>query len=86
MLKPINTRYYILFCMFYGCMEILQGCQWYIGISIMSEICPPINRLLTYIAYLLIWLQPVMFSYIAKSVNNSNIISIFDYHTHCSFT
>jgi hypothetical protein len=66
-IKPSNGRYYIAFCLFYTCMELLQAFQWYIGVS-NSTSCTPLNSALTYVAYILIWLQPVMLSTMSTSL------------------
>ena len=62
--KPKNTQFYIIFCMFYMFMELLQAIQWYIGVYD----CSTLNYVSTCIAYIYIWLQPVMFSYISYAM------------------
>ena len=60
----LNTRYrseFLIFIYFYAVMEFLQLSQWIIG---SVNTCNITNKALTLIAYLLIWLQPIMFSYI----------------------
>lgn len=68
-LNPSHKRYYILFCLFYSCMELLQATQWLVGTSSDDAICSLPNRILTYGAYILIWLQPVLFSYISLGIS-----------------
>lgn len=51
---------YFVFVSLYTVMELLQFVQWII-LSFEYE-CGTLNVLTTYIAYMLIWLQPVMFS------------------------
>lgn len=50
---------YVMFVGFYTIMEFLQLVQW------VTLTYPITNALLTYVAYILIWAQPVMFSIIA---------------------
>lgn len=62
LVRRLNPRYkptFLVFIYFYAFMELLQLSQWLMG-SVNS--CTQINKFFTIIAYLLIWLQPVMFS------------------------
>lgn len=61
-LKPKNYVSYIIFSSFYLIMELFQMVQWMVLDFSVSE--SRLNTELTYVAYLLIWLQPVLFSYI----------------------
>ena len=61
--KPKYYQQFKHFLLFYTLMELLQSLQWYIGVGdINSNICPWLNTVLTVIAYILIWYQPIMFA------------------------
>lgn len=70
-IKPIYYKQFITFLLFYTIMELFQAIQWYIGVGNMNDInkCSSVNSYLTIFAYILIWLQPVMYS---SLVNNNN--------------
>ena len=61
--RPPHTREFLRFILFYFVMEVLQAVEWFVGVdSNMSRSCSSTNTFLTIIAYLLIWLQPVLFA------------------------
>lgn len=61
--RPPHSRYFLQFMLFYFSMEILQALEWFVGVeSHLNQSCSKTNTFLTVIAYLLIWLQPVMFA------------------------
>lgn len=61
--RPPHTKYFICFMMFYCFMELLQAVEWFVGVeSHLGQSCSKTNAFLTIIAYVLIWLQPVMFA------------------------
>lgn len=68
---------YVTFSIFYMIMEIFQTLQWFLGDVSPTEInqCSFTNRFFTYVAYILIWSQPLLYSYIGY-LSNQNI-SIF---------
>ena len=80
--KPINWKQYLIFSSFYLIMELFQTFQWLFGQVLEKNpfydnlygpnFCPTVNVYYTYVAFILIWLQPVMFAYIGKiSYENS---------------
>ncbi|CAF1648713.1 unnamed protein product, partial [Didymodactylos carnosus] len=62
--KPRYYRKFIIFMMCYSCIELLEALQWYVGVeqNLNSSTCKLSNTLLTVVAYILIWIQPIMFS------------------------
>ena len=68
--RPRYWKEYLLFGTFYLIMELFQTTQWLYGnvydrsLSIGIEKCDSVNRNFTLVAHTLIWLQPIMFSYI----------------------
>jgi hypothetical protein len=66
--KPLNFIYYNMFMGFYFIMEVFQCLQWLYGDVIASvttnNTCSGRNLGFTYVAFLLIWLQPILFSVI----------------------
>lgn len=68
--KPRYWRLYILFSGFYLIMEMFQSLQWIFGDVIYKDLtfgpekCSFTNKSFTYFAYVLIWLQPLLFSII----------------------
>lgn len=59
--KVPEYRSYLLFTGFFMIMEVFQALQWWIGEVGVGIVCTERNRLMTMIAYLLIWLQPLLF-------------------------
>ncbi|AGC02317.1 hypothetical protein H012_gp133 [Acanthamoeba polyphaga moumouvirus] len=77
--KPRFWREYLLFGTFYFIMEAFQTMQWLYGNVVDYDSrgvnhCDLINRNYTVFGFILIWLQPLIFSYIGKrtSYNESN--------------
>ncbi len=70
MTKPTCWKSYIAFSAFYFTMEIFQLSQWLYGDVIDDHnthgnvSCSLTNEIYTYVAYILIWLQPILFCYI----------------------
>ena len=68
-------------------MEIFQTLQWLYGdvndYSITgTSYCDIVNTRYTIIAHLLIWLQPILFSYIGYRTNkNNNFFKYYNYLT-----
>jgi hypothetical protein len=61
--RPPHSRQFLYFIFFYFAMEMLQSLQWLIGVETrLNHSCSKSNTFLTIIAYILIWLQPVMFA------------------------
>jgi len=72
--RPIAAwPFYVAFCVFYAVMEFLQAFQWFwldlddlplhiITTSSSYRPCAAANTATTILAYVLIWLQPVLFS------------------------
>lgn len=77
--KPRYWNIYILFCSFYLIMELFQSSQWLFGDVVTNyEIygpsnCSLTNKSFTYVAYILIWLQPLLFSIIGYLQNREKI-------------
>jgi hypothetical protein len=68
-------KQYILFNCFYLVMEVFQTLQWLFGnVSNTTETCTIINKTFTYIAFILIWAQPLLFSIIGITSDNNNNI------------
>jgi len=55
---------YKIFCSFYALMEFYQAAQWMWG-DVGS--CTPWNSQVTFVAYFLIWVQPLLFVAIGKA-------------------
>lgn len=81
--RPRYWKEYLLFGTFYLIMELFQTTQWLYGnvydrsLSIGIEKCDSVNRNFTLVAHTLIWLQPIMFSYIGYHTNSNK--KIFGY-------
>lgn len=81
--KPFYWKEYIIFSGFYMIMEIFQTLQWSYGdVYNKSDIyglesCSPINKNFTYFAYILIWVQPILFSYLGQRTTNGDYNLIF---------
>jgi len=81
--KPLYWQEYLLFGFFYFCMEVFQTMQWLFGNvyndSLLGiEHCDLINQNFTIIAHILIWLQPILFSYIGyRTSNNKNFFKYY---------
>jgi len=61
--RPPHSRNFVYFMTFYCIMELLQALEWFVGVgSHLNRSCSKTNTFLTVIAYILIWLQPVMFA------------------------
>jgi hypothetical protein len=58
-----NTFYiqFVGFCLFFACMEFLQGFQWIVG---TPNRCTSTNTFLTVGAYFLVWTQPLLVTWI----------------------
>lgn len=77
--KPKYWQTYLLFSTFYLIMELFQCFQWIYGYVYDHSIygirnCHIINTYFTFIAHILIWLQPIMFSYIGYTTNKNKDI------------
>ena len=65
--KPNFWKGYIMFCSFYLVMEVFQSLQWMFGDLVHEyhiygpSICSTKNKNFTYTAFILIWLQPLLF-------------------------
>lgn len=84
--KPRYWKEYLMFGMFYFTMEVFQTMQWLHGnVYMLSEfrnqnitiqgikLCDTINSRYTVFAHILIWLQPILFSYIGyRTTSESN--------------
>jgi hypothetical protein len=69
--QPPNSRYFLYFISFYLVMELLQALEWFIGVdSHLNRSCSNTNTFLTIIAYILIWLQPILFASFANKHDN----------------
>lgn len=77
--KPRGYEIKIIFCKFFLIMELLQLLQWTFG-NVKYNLteyhtCSFINTIFTYIAFILIWTQPLLFSYIGyKNYQERNFI------------
>ena len=61
--RPPHSREFLHFILFYFAMEILQSLQWLFGVeSGLNHSCSRSNTFLTIIAYIFIWLQPILFA------------------------
>ena len=69
--KPKYWKQYILFSGFYLVMELFQTFQWVFG---DVGICNNTNRLFTVVAYILIWLQPILFSVIGLMSKSNRLV------------
>lgn len=83
--KPKYWQEYLIFGTFYFIMELFQTMQWLFGDVYENSItgisnCSQINVNYTIIAHILIWSQPIMFSYIGYRTNKyKNIFKYFCY-------
>lgn len=75
--RPPYWREYFMFGMFYFIMEVYQTMQWrhgnvYMDDNYMTGVnkCDVINANYTIVAHILIWLQPILFSYIGYRTSN----------------
>jgi len=80
--KPPYWREYLMFGMFYFIMEAFQTAQWLYGnVYIPADqtntlanhgtyMCDKTNMQFTVFAHILIWLQPILFSYIGYRTSN----------------
>ena len=57
--RPPEYRSYLLFTLFYTTMELFQALQWAMGD--VETGCTSRNQGFTIIAYILIWIQPLLF-------------------------
>lgn len=55
-------REFLMFTSFYALTEFLQFFQWLVGVADPQQPCPMMNTILTAMAYILIWAQPLLFS------------------------
>ncbi|AGF84933.1 hypothetical protein QJ854_gp849 [Moumouvirus goulette] len=74
--RPKFWREYLLFGTFYFIMEAFQTMQWLFGnVADLNSRgvnqCDLINRNYTVFGFILIWLQPLLFSYIGKRTSYS---------------
>lgn len=69
-----NYRQYQMFTLFYLCMELLQAYQWYYANpgTDLNMSCSDINKMTTVVAYVLIWLQPILFAEIGREGTYKN--------------
>ena len=75
--RPPHHQSCLLFIYFYASMELLQLGQWIYG---DVGLCTTKNALFTSIAFLLIWLQPLLFSIIGRlSTSNPYYQFAFDF-------
>lgn len=90
--KPRYWNLYVLFCSFYLIMELFQSSQWLFGDVVPSyevfgpKSCSLRNKSFTHVAYMLIWLQPLLFSIIGYLQNRDNIfkkIIVFNLIVFC---
>ena len=69
--RPPHARCFLYFISFYLAMELLQALEWFVGVgSHLDRSCSKANTFLTVIAYMLIWLQPVMFASFSTKRDN----------------
>ena len=68
LVKPRHWKKFSTFLSFYILMEWFQAFQWYMGVGLIheSDLCTSINTYSTIFAYILIWLQPIMYCNFAK--------------------
>ncbi|CAF3274608.1 unnamed protein product [Rotaria sp. Silwood2] len=79
--RPPYSQCFLLFILFYFFMELLQALQWFIGVeSYLNQSCSKTNTFLTIIAYIFIWLQPIMFVSFANK-NNNRFAWYYSLHT-----
>lgn len=87
LLKPKFWKEYLIFGTFYLAMELFQTIQWLFGKvypNVLTGIknCDKINVGFTVVAYVLIWLQPVLYSYIGyRTVQTNGFIKNYFYFT-----
>lgn len=81
--RPKYWKEYLLFGTFYLIMELFQTFQWIYGnvypnhTSYGEKVCDSTNQLYTQIASILIWAQPVLYSYIGLRTASQNRIYFF---------
>lgn len=89
MTKPKKYVCFILFALFYTVMEIFQLLQWLYGDVLHtvqeSTQCSLLNRYFTYFAFVLIWLQPLLFSFIGYIAYRSKEFKKLSIITSCLF-
>jgi len=69
--RPPYSRYFLYFISFYCAMELLQALEWFVGVEThLNRSCSNTNTFLTIIAYIFIWLQPVMFASFSTKHDN----------------
>jgi hypothetical protein len=73
-IKPHYWKEYFLFGTFYFIMEMFQTLQWLYG---DVGTCTQMNAYFTFMAYLLIWLQPLLFSYIGLRTSRHRRFFVF---------
>jgi hypothetical protein len=79
--RPPHSRHFLCFILFYFGMETLQALEWLNGVEPhLNQSCSKTNTFLTFIAYLLIWLQPVMFASFATK-HDSRFVWYFSLYT-----
>lgn len=65
--RPYHYLKFLIFLGFYLIMEWFQALQWYLNVDNQNnKICNLSNTYLTIFSYILIWLQPIMFSSFAN--------------------
>ncbi|AKI80022.1 hypothetical protein QJ850_gp677 [Acanthamoeba polyphaga mimivirus] len=75
--RPLYWKQYLLFGSFYLTMEVFQTLQWLFG-NVYSDsmygqsVCNSINVNYTIVAFILIWLQPILFSVIGYQTTTTN--------------
>jgi hypothetical protein len=79
--KPKYWIEYLLFGGFYTIMEGFQTLQWLFGQVQEFNLtgannCSTINTNFTIVAHILIWLQPILFSYIGYRTSNKRIFRV----------
>lgn len=74
--KKKNYKSYITFSAFFFTMEFFQLCQWlFAGVIhtvIQSATCSTNNKFSTYVAFILIWTQPLLFAFIGYQAEKTN--------------
>jgi hypothetical protein len=75
--RPRFWKEYLMFGMFYFIMEVFQTVQWLYGdvhenmLQGVSQ-CSSLNQKFTIFSHILIWLQPILFSYIGYRTTSNN--------------
>ncbi|UJR15444.1 hypothetical protein I4U23_002387 [Adineta vaga] len=79
--RPPHMRYFLSFISFYLAMELLQALEWFTGVeSHLNQTCTNTNTFLTIIAYIFIWLQPVLFASFATK-HDSRFVWYYSLYT-----